>query len=265
MFEIIGERINGMFLDIREAITNKDPKPVRDWAVKQAEGGAFWLDINTGPVASKEEQVEIMAWLVKTAQEAVELPCAIDTTNWKAMEAGLSVHKGKALINSASAEQVKMDTLFPMAAKYGAAVVALAMSEKGVPKSADDRCALAMEILVNADMHGLSPQDVYIDPLVLPINVAQEHGPESLEALRQIKLLSSPAPKTTIGLSNISQKAPDRPLINRTYLAMALVNGLDSAIMDANDDELVAVAATASIILNQTIYCDSYVKMFRQR
>jgi 5-methyltetrahydrofolate corrinoid/iron sulfur protein methyltransferase len=265
MFEIIGERINGMFLDIREAIANKDPKPIREWAIKQTEGGAFWIDLNTGPVASKEEQVEIMAWLVKTTQEAVDMPCAIDTTNFAAMEAALKVHKGKALINSATAEQAKMDIIFPMAARYGAAVVALAMNEKGVPKSADDRCALAMEILVNGDMHGLSPEDLYIDPLVLPINVAQEHGPESLEALRQIKLLSSPAPKTTIGLSNISQKSPDRPLINKTYLAMAICNGLDSAIMDANDDELVSIAATASIILNKTIYCDSYVKMFRQR
>lgn len=265
MFEIIGERINGMFLDIREAIVNKDPKNVRNWAVKQAEAGAYWLDINTGPVASREEQVEIMAWLVKCAQEAVNLPCAIDTANWAAMEAGLQAHKGKALINSATAEQAKMDVLFPMAAKYGASIVALAMNEKGVPKSADDRCALAMELLANADGYGISPVDLYIDPLVLPVNVAQEHGPESLEALRQIKLLSNPSPKTTIGLSNISQKAPNRPLINRTYLAMAMCVGLDSAIMDAEDADLVDTAATASIIMNQTIYCDSYIKIFRQR
>ncbi|MDT3699449.1 MAG: methyltetrahydrofolate cobalamin methyltransferase [Thermincola sp.] len=265
MFEVIGERINGMFLDIREAIKNKDPKPVQSWAVKQAEAGAYWLDINTGPVASKEEQVEIMAWLVKITQEAAELPCAIDTTNWAAMEAGLKAHKGKAMINSATAEQAKMDVLFPMAANYGAAVVCLAMNEKGVPKSAEDRCALAMELLANADAYGISPLDLYIDPLVLPVNVAQEHGPESLEALRQIKLLSNPAPKTTIGLSNISQKAPNRPLINRTYLTMAMCCGLDSAIMDANDDALIEAAATAGIIMNQSIYCDSYVKVFRQR
>jgi 5-methyltetrahydrofolate corrinoid/iron sulfur protein methyltransferase len=122
-----------------------------------------------------------------------------------------------------------------------------------------------MELLANADAYGISPQDLYIDPLVLPVNVAQEHGPESLEALRQIKLLSNPAPKTTIGLSNISQKAPNRPLINRTYLTMAMVCGLDSAIMDANDDDLIDAAATAGIILNQSIYCDSYIKVFRQR
>ncbi|ADG82025.1 dihydropteroate synthase DHPS [Thermincola ferriacetica] len=265
MFEIIGERINGLFTDIREAIANKDPKPIQQWAVKQAEKGAAWLDINTGPISSKEEQAEVMEWLVKTAQEAVDLPCAIDTTNPLAMEAGLKVHKGKAMINSTTAEQAKMEVFFPMAAKYNAALVALAMNEKGVPKSAEDRTALAMELVAMADAYGIPFQDLYIDPLVLPVNVAQEHAPEALEALRQVKLLSNPAPKTTVGLSNISQKAPNRPLINRTFLAMAMVCGLDSAIMDADDDDLVDTAATASIILNQSIYCDSYLKIFRQK
>jgi len=265
MFEIIGERINGLFKDIREAIAARDPKPLQDWAVKQAEKGAYWLDVNTGPIASKEEQAEIMAWMVKVVQEVTDLPCCIDTTNIAAMEEGLKVHKGKAMINSTTAEQAKMDAIFPLAAKYNAAVVALAMNEKGVPKSADDRTALAMELVANADGYGIPMQDLYIDPLVLPVNVAQEHGPEALEALRQVKLLSNPSPKTTVGLSNISQKAPNRPLINRTFLAMAMVCGLDSAVMDADDDDLVDTAATASIILNQSIYCDSYLKIFRQK
>jgi len=264
MFEIIGERINGLFKDIREAIAARDPKPIEEWAIKQEKAGAAWLDINTGPVADKNEQAEIMAWLVKTAQGVSKLPCCIDSTNPAAIEEGLKVHRGKAMINSTTAEQAKMDIYFPMAAKYNAAIVALAMNEKGVPKSAEDRVALAMELVANADMHGIPMTDLYIDPLVLPVNVAQEHGPESLEALRQMKMLSNPAPKTTVGLSNISQKAPNRPLINRTYLAMAMVCGLDSAIMDADDDDLVDTAATASIILNQSIYCDSYLKIFRQ-
>lgn len=265
MFEIIGERINGLFKDIREAVANRDPKPIQEWARKQYEAGAHWLDVNTGPVADKNEQAEIMAWMVKTAQEAVDLPCCIDSTNLMAIEEGLKVHKGKAMINSTTAEQAKMDAFFPLAAKYNAAIVALAMNEKGVPKSSDDRIALAMELVANADGYGIPMEDLYIDPLVLPVNVAQEHAPEALEALRQVKMLANPAPRTTVGLSNISQKAPDRALINRTFLAMAMVCGLDSAIMDANDDALVDTAATASIILNQSIYCDSYIKMFRNR
>lgn len=113
MFEIIGERINGLFKDIREAIAARDPKPLQDWAIKQAEKGSYWLDVNTGPIASKEEQAEIMAWMVKTVQEVVDLPCCIDTTNIAAMEEGLKVHKGKAMVNSTTAEQAKMDVIFP--------------------------------------------------------------------------------------------------------------------------------------------------------
>lgn len=264
-FEVIGERINGLFKDIRQAVAERDPKPIQEWALKQKEGGAHWLDINTGPIASQEEQAEIMEWLVKTAQEVVDLPVAIDSTSVLAIEAGLKAAKGKAMINSTTAEQAKMDALFPLAAKYNAAIIALAMNEKGVPKNSEQRIALAMELVANADDHGVPMEDLYIDPLILPVNVAQDHVPEVLETLRQVKMLANPAPRTTIGLSNVSQKSPDRPLINRTFLAMAMSAGLDSAIMDANDDPLMETAATGAILLNQSIYCDSYVKVFRQR
>lgn len=265
-FEVIGERINGLFKDIRQAIADRDPKPIQAWAIKQKEGGAHWLDINTGPIASQEEQAEIMAWLVTTVAEVVgTFPVAIDSTSVLAIEAGLKAAKGKAMINSTTAEQAKMDSLFPLAAKYNASIIALAMNEKGVPKNSEQRIALAMELVANADMNGVPMEDLYIDPLILPVNVAQDHVPEVLETLRQVKLLANPAPKTTIGLSNVSQKSPDRPLINRTFLAMAMGAGLDSAIMDANDDPLVETAATSAILLNQSIYCDSYVKVFRQR
>ncbi|MHB8172509.1 MAG: methyltetrahydrofolate cobalamin methyltransferase [Thermincolia bacterium] len=265
MFEVIGERINGLFKDVREAIKERDPKVIQEWAIKQAEGGAAWLDINTGPIPTQEEQAEIMTWLVKAAQEVSDLPVAIDSTSFLAIEAGLKAAKGKAMINSTTAEQAKMDVLFPLAAQYNAAIVALAMNEKGVPKDCESRVALAMELVANADAYGVPMQDLYIDPLILPVNVAQDHVHEVLEALRQVKLLANPSPRTTIGLSNVSQKSPDRPLINRTFLAMAMAAGLDSAIMDANDDPLVDTAATAAVLLNQSIYCDSYVKLFRQR
>jgi 5-methyltetrahydrofolate corrinoid/iron sulfur protein methyltransferase len=265
MFEIIGERINGLFKDIREAVANRDPKAIEEWAVKQTKAGAAWLDINTGPIATQEEQAEIMAWMVKVVNGASDLPVAIDSTSILAIEAGLKAAKGKAMINSTTAEQHKMDALFPLAAKYNAAIIALAMNEKGVPKNSEQRIALSMELVANADAHGLPMEDLYIDPLILPVNVAQDHVPEVLETLRQVKLLSNPAPRTTIGLSNVSQKSPDRPLINRTFAVMAMTCGLDSAIMDANDDALVDACATASILLNESIYCDSYLKMFRQK
>lgn len=262
---LIGERINGMFKDVREAILNRDPEPVKRHAVLQTQNGARYLDVNTGPTVAPEDQPAVMEWLVKVTQEASPLPCCIDSTNPDAIEAGLKVHRGKAMINSTTADQWKMDIYLPMAAKYGAAIIGLAMNEKGVPKSAADRAALAMEIVVNADANGIPMEDLFIDPLVLPCNVGQEHGPEVLEALRQIKMLADPPPKTTMGLSNVSQRCADRHLLNRTFLVMSMAAGLDSAIVDLDDDALLDAVAAANILLNKDIYCDSFTKTFRQR
>lgn len=260
---IIGERINGMFKDIGQAVREMDPKPLQEWAVKQKEGGSHYLDINTGPNA--EDQVKAMRWMVEVVQEVSDLPLCLDSTNYDAIEAGLEICKKPAMINSCPAEREKIERVFPMAVKYNAKIIGLTMNEKGIPKDAESRTALAMELVAAADEYGLPMEDLFIDPLILPVNVAQDHSPEVLEAIRQTKLLASPAPKTVLGLSNVSQKSPDRSLINRTYLAMAMAAGLDAIIADANDDPLMETAAAGEILLNQSIYCDSYVKVFRSR
>ncbi|HVJ48599.1 methyltetrahydrofolate cobalamin methyltransferase [Desulfitobacterium sp.] len=262
---IIGERINGMFKDIGDGLRNKDPKPLQEWALKQQEGGAHYLDVNSGPAVPTEERPEAYEWMVKIIQEVSELPLCLDSTNYNAIEAGLKLCKRPAMINSVPAERPKLERVFPMAVQYNASLIALTMDKKGIPKDSENRLAFAMELVAAADEFGLPMEDLFIDPLILPVNVAQEHAPEVLETLRQIKNLANPAPRTVLGLSNVSQKSPDRHLINRTYLAMAMASGLDAAIMDANDDDLVDVAATAEILLNKSIYADSYLKVFRQR
>ncbi|WP_227766243.1 methyltetrahydrofolate cobalamin methyltransferase [Zhaonella formicivorans] len=259
---IIGERINGMFSDIKKAILEKDPKPVQMWAKKQEEGGARYLDINVGPATS--DKVGAMKWLVEVTQEVTDLPLCLDSTNFEAIEEGLKLCKKPAIINSTSAQREKIEIAFPLAIKYGASLIGLTMDKKGIPKDADTRLAFAMELVAAADEFGLPMEDLFIDPLILPCSVAQDHAPEVLKTLQQIKMLANPAPKTIIGLSNVSNNCLDRPLVNRTYLAMAMACGLDAAIADANDDGLIEVAATAEILLNQKIYCDSYVKLFRE-
>lgn len=260
--EIIGERINGMFKDIREAIQTLDKTAVQEWAVKQTENGATWLDVNTG--ASAVDQVATMKWLVEAIQEVVDTPLALDSTNYDVIEEGLKLCKRPALINSCHADRYKIERVFPMAVKYNAKVIGLAMSEdSGIPKNADNRVALAMELVAAADEFGLPLDDLYIDPLILPINVAQDHAVEAMETLRQVKLLSDPAPKTVVGLSNVSQRCANRKLINRTMITMLMACGLDAAIADANDDELMEAAATARVIMNKEIYCDSYVDLFK--
>jgi len=262
---IIGERINGMFKDIGDALKNKDPKPLQHWALKQEEGGAHFLDVNSGPAIPKEERPEAYEWMVKVIQEVSNLPLCLDSTNYDAIEAGLKHLKRPGMINSVPAERPKIERVFPMAVDFNAAVIGLTMDKVGIPLNAENRIAFAMELVAAADEFGLPMEDLYIDPLILPCNVAQDHSPEVLEAIRMVKTLSNPAPKTVLGLSNVSQKAPDRHLINRTYMAMAMAAGLDAAIVDANDDDLVATAATAEILLNKSIYCDSYIKVFKSR
>jgi len=262
--ELIGERINGMFKDIKDAILSNNPVPIEYWAKRQTEKGARCLDLNTGPSVSKTEQPAVMAWLVKVAQSASRLPCCLDSTNPEAIEAGLKVHRGQAIINSTSADQERMDIYFPMAVKYDAKIIGLAMNEQGVPKDASARTALAMELVVNADAHGLPMDHLYIDPIVLPVNVAQEHGHEVIETIRQVKMLADPAPKTAIGLSNVSQRCFERRILNRTFMVMCMAAGLDSCICDLEDDLLIDAAATARVLLNKDIYCDAFLKTFRK-
>jgi 5-methyltetrahydrofolate corrinoid/iron sulfur protein methyltransferase len=259
---IIGERINGMFNDIGEAIKNQDPEPIQKWAVKQLEAGANYLDANVGPAV--EDSPEVMKWLVEVIQDKVDAPVALDTTNIDAIEAGLEVHKGTAMINSTTAEPEKLEKLLPLVKEYEAEVIGLAMDKSGVPKDSETRTAKAMEIIANADAHGIPMENVFIDPLILPVNVAQEHAPEVLDTIRQVKLLADPAPKTVLGLSNVSQNCNNMKLINRVFLVMAMSAGLDAAIMEANDEELVDAIATAEIVLGNDVYCDSFLNQFRK-
>lgn len=262
---IIGERINGMFTDIKEALQNRDPKAVQEWAKKQEEGGARALDLNVGPAVPAAERAAAMQWLVEVTQEVSSLMLCLDSTNFDVIEAGLKVCKNPAMINSTNAEREKVERAFPLAVQYGAKLIGLTMDRKGIPKDADSRLAFAMELVAAADEFGLPMEDLYIDPLILPANVGQDHGPEVLKTLQQIKLLANPAPKTVLGLSNVSQGCQDRSLLNRTFLALGMACGLDAVIADACDPLLTETAAAAEVLLNQTIYCDSYVKMFRTR
>ncbi|MDR3331800.1 MAG: dihydropteroate synthase [Synergistaceae bacterium] len=260
--EIIGERINGMFSDIKQAIIDENPEAVVKWAVKQTEMGAAWLDISVG--ASAADPRKALKFLIEASQGAVDTPLSLDSTNYDLIEEGLELCRQPPLINSCHADRHKIERVFPMAIKYGAKVIGLAMSEdSGIPKTSDERVALAMELVAAADEYGLPMRDLYIDPLLLPINVAQDHFVEALETLRQVKLMADPSPKAVCGLSNTSQRCAHRNIINRTALVMLIGAGLDAAIANASDVDLMDAAATARVLLNKEIYCDSYADLFK--
>lgn len=247
---IVGEKINVISKEIGKAMKERNPGPIQEMAKKQAESGANWLDINIGP-ASKDGP-ELMEWLVKTVQEVVDLPLSLDTTNAEAMEAGLKVHKGKALINSASGAPERLKNMLSLAAKYGADVIGLTMTEKGIPRDANERMVIAYDIVTACAEYGVPLENLYLDPLILPISVAQNQAMEAVEAIKMFKQLNDPPLKTIVGLSNISNGTPPqtKPVLDRVYLVVLKDAGLDAAIADPLDKQLMAAASQGEQILN---------------
>lgn len=238
---LVGENINIVSKKIGLAIKNREAKPIQEMAVKEKEAGMDYLDINLGP--ARKQGPELMEWLVKTVQEVVDLPLFLDTTNVEALEVGLRVHKGKAVINSISCRPERMEALFPLVKKYGAGFVGLLVGVEGIPRDAGERGVLAAELLAEAAEHGIPNKDIFIDPIVLPVSSQQNQVKSFLEFMQMFQELA-PGCGFTCGLSNISNGTPEelRPLLNRTCLIILQKYGMTSAIVDAFDTELVKMA-----------------------
>jgi 5-methyltetrahydrofolate corrinoid/iron sulfur protein methyltransferase len=293
----IGENIHIISPKVKEAITNRDGAFFVDLARRQKAAGADVLDLNVGP--RKKDGPEVMTWLVDVMQEAVPgMTLSFDTTNLAAIEAGLQKVGSNAIINSTSAEEERLATVPPLAAQYGAKLIALCMEKSGIPVSADARVAIAMAKLIpRAEEVGLSMQNLLIDPLILTVSGCQEYVPQAIETVRMVKMVMDPPPMTVVGLSNVSNQVPTemRPLLNRVYMVMLMAVGLDAAIIDPLDNDLAeairivearddstpvgrlylklhdAVAAgeslqadvwkTIQVLLNKVIYTDSYLRL----
>lgn len=237
---IIGECIHVLSKSVKEAMESRDKGFIQELALRQVEKGAHMLDLNIGP--QKKAGAEVMAWMVNTIQEVTDVPLSLDTTNVAAIEAGLKVCKKKSIINSTDATPERLAALMPLAAQYGANIIALTLGAVGLPTTADARIELAAEQIFPAAAElGVPVESIYLDPLVLTINGNQDQALQTVEAARFFKQMSDPPPMTTCGLSNVSNGCPKeiRPLINRTFLIMMLGAGLDSAIVDPLDDELI--------------------------
>lgn len=260
---IIGELINGMYAAVGKAIAARDKSVIQQYAREQRAAGADALDVNCGP-ASKNPASDIQ-WLVETIQEVTDVPLALDSSKPSVIEAGLTVLKNKAIINSTTADPDKLAVLVPLAQRYHARLIGLTISAKGIPQNKDQRLELAAQIVSSCVEQGFPVEDLFIDPIVLPVNVAQAQMADILESIREFKIISDPAPKTIVGLSNVSQGTHVRPLINRTFLTMAISYGLDAAILDPKDTELMDASITAELILNKQIYCASYLDAYRKK
>jgi len=236
---IIGENIHIISPTVKAAVADRDEQAIQQLALSQVEHGADMLDLNIGP--QKRRGVEVMEWIVDAVQAVTDVPLSLDTTNMAAIEVGLKRAKQQAMINSTSADPDRLNTGMPLAAQYNARIIALTMGKSGIPTTAEGRVEMAMEVLIPKAMElGIPMSNLFLDPLVLTVNGTQEHGPETLNAVRFFKQLTDPPPMTVVGLSNISNSIPhqNRSLLNRTYLVMLMAAGLDSAIADPLDEEL---------------------------
>jgi 5-methyltetrahydrofolate corrinoid/iron sulfur protein methyltransferase len=260
---VIGELINGMYLSIAGAIKGKNKEVIKKCALDQIKAGADALDINCGP-ASKDPVSDIQ-WLIETIQEATDKTLVLDASKPKVIESGLKVVKNKVIINSTTADPQKMEVLIPLAKKYNAKLIGLAMSAKGIPQNKDQRLELAATIVAACSEADFPIDELYLDPIVLPVKVGQAQIQDILEVIREFKIISEPAPKTVVGLSNVSQGSHLRSLINRTFLTMAIAFGLDAAILDPLDRYLMDSLITAELILNKQIYCDSYIEAYTKK
>jgi 5-methyltetrahydrofolate corrinoid/iron sulfur protein methyltransferase len=244
---LIGENLNVMVTRIGQAMKDRDPKPIQELALAEAEAGVDFIDVNLGP--ARKGGGELMAWMVKTIQEVVDTPLYLDTTNSEAIEGGLKVYepkKGKAVINSIMCRPERMDIGIPMAAKYGAGMVALLWGPEGLPRDASERMVLATDILSRAAEAGIPPEDIYVDPIITPVNVQQSQLLECLEFMNQLQELAemlAPGVSSTCGLSNVSNGPPDhlRPILNQTFMIILEKYGMKTAIVDAFDVDLKAI------------------------
>jgi 5-methyltetrahydrofolate corrinoid/iron sulfur protein methyltransferase len=241
---LIGESIHIISPKVKEALAARDGAYFVELARRQKAAGAHALDLNIGP--QKKSGPAVMDWLVDCVQEGVgDMMLSFDTTNLAAIEAGLKKIKrdgrANAIINSTSAEEERLAAVPPLAVQYGAKLIALTMAKEGIPVSADARVGIAMEKLIpRAQEVGIPMEDLLIDPLVLTVSGCQEFVPQCIEAVRMLKMVADPPPHVNVGLSNVSNAVPAvmRPLLNRTYMVMLMAVGLDAAIIDAFDEDL---------------------------
>jgi 5-methyltetrahydrofolate corrinoid/iron sulfur protein methyltransferase len=292
--KLIGENLNIMSVTYGKALKERDAKTLQKLAVQQAELGMDYIDLNIGPAGKTGE--ELMSWLVPVVHEVVDLPLALDTSNVKAIAAGLKAHKKcRPLINSIMVRPERMEALLPLAAEYDAEFVGLLWGPEGMPRDDNERGALCAELLYKASEFNLLPERMFIDPIQTPVNVQQG---QIMSVLSFMQMLPDFAPgcNSTIGLSNVSNGPPEhlRPILNQVMVILLKRVGLTSAIVDCFDTKLAEIARgkhpnlealvfkvqdgepvdmsklnkdetdfvkTAKVILGHTLYSDSWLEV----
>ena len=256
---IIGELINSTRKRIREAVLARDAGYIQEIALKQKDAGARMLDVNGG-IAGQE--AECLTWLAGVVQEAVDLPLCLDSSDPAALRKALPLCKERPMINSITDEPARFEAVLPLLKEYRSKVIALCLGASGPPSGVEDRVATACRLVDRLTAEGLALDDIYVDGCVLPISTGPEHGRSLAEAVGQITA-RYPGVHSSVGLSNVSFGLPVRKLLNQTFVVLLMSRGLDAAIVDPCDRQLMANIAAAEALLGRDEYCVEYLRAFR--
>ena len=241
---IIGENIHVIAGAVNRAVKERDPRVIQDLAKSQVGAGADYLDLNLGPLTKNPQ--ETIQWVINTVQGVADLPLSLDTLNPVATEAGLPLCKKRPLINSASGKKDSRERMLPLAQKYNCSVVVSVINDSGMPPDVEMKTESIMDTVDYANQIGIPNEDIWVDPIIMPVSTAGEGQRFAQVSLEFLKIIPEvlPGVKSTVGLSNISNGVPAelRPILNRTYLVMLQRSGLYSAIADPLDKELVSLA-----------------------
>ena len=259
-FCIIGERINPTGRRIfQEQVRAGDLSAIIKDVKAQVDGGADMLDVNMGIPLTDE--ADLMRQAIKMVQELTDLPICIDSSVLEALEAGLQTYQGRALVNSTTGEDDRLDHILPLVKKYDASVIALPNDETEIPMTVEDRLKITEKILRACDKHGVSHDRLVIDPLAMPIGAEPQAGNLFFETVHEIK--SRWDLNMTCGASNVSFGMPNRHAINAAFLPAAMAVGLTSAVMDARTPEIVSAVRATDILLGNDQYGGNWITRFR--
>lgn len=256
---IIGERINPTGKSrFKQALRDKELEYILKEAITQQQNGAHILDVNVG--LPEIDEVEMMDLVMKELQSVIDLPLQIDTSDIKTMEKALRHYNGKAMINSVNGKEESMKAIFPLVKKYGGVVVGLTLDENGIPKVAEERLKIAQKIVETAKQYGIDKKEIIIDVLAMTISSDGESALETLKALKLVK--EKLGVRTSLGVSNISFGLPQRELINSNFYTMALQNGLDAAIINPNNMQMIASYYAYRALFNIDNQCMDYIQIY---
>ena len=259
-FVVIGERINPTGRKVLAAeMAAGDFTRVESDALAQVGAGAHMLDVNAGiPLA---DEPAILAEAVRLVQDITDVPLSIDSSIVAALERGLEVYQGKALVNSVTGEEERLESVLPLVRKYGAAVVAISNDETGISEDPDVRFAVAKKIVERAEDHGIPRADVVVDPLVMPIGAINRAGRQVMHILRRLR--EELGVNSTCGASNVSFGLPNRPGINNAFLTMAIAAGLTSAITNPLEESVIQAVSGADVMMGHDPDCRRWIRKYR--